>query len=86
MPPDPSRNHENSNYNIANVGRNRYDSIKALGLTDDATISDIKHRFRTLSLIYHPDKYNESLGISKETATEHFQLLNNAYMFLRNPN
>ena len=83
MPPDPSRNHERSNYNIENVGRTRIDSIMALGLNHNATLSDIKHRFRTLSLIYHPDKYDESLGITKETATEHFQLLNNAYMFLR---
>ena len=32
---------------------------------------------------YHPDKYDESLGIQRETATAHFQTLNNAYTYLR---
>ena len=82
-PPNPSQNHECSNYNTENVGRTRHDSILALGLRPNATLAEVKHRFRTLSLIYHPDKYNESLGIPKRIATEHFQLLNNAYMFLR---
>lgn len=77
--PEPTQNHSRTNYNIQNVGRTRIDSLRALGLEEHATITDIKRRFRTLSLIYHPDKYNESLGISKELATTHFQLLNNAY-------
>ncbi|KAL7431045.1 hypothetical protein ACHAXH_001422 [Discostella pseudostelligera] len=44
---------------------------------------EIKHQFRRLSLVYHPDKYNPTLGITKELATAHFQLLNNAYTYLR---
>lgn len=83
-PPDPTRNHERQDYNVNNVGHNRNDSLKALGLNLQATTSEIKHRFRRLSLIYHPDKYTESLPISKEEATFHFQLINNAYDFLRN--
>ena len=82
-PYDPTQNHTRTNYNIANVGHTRADSIKALELDHTATESDIKHRFRTLSLIYHPDKYNEALGISAQAATAHFQMLNNAYAHLR---
>ncbi len=84
-PPDPSRNHERRNYNIDNVGNNRVDSLKALalGLNSQATASEIKYQFRRLSLIYHPDKYSDALQISKEQATAHFQLINNAYNFLR---
>ena len=82
-PPDPSRNHERQDYNVDDVGRNKTDSLKALGLNPRATPTEIKHRFRQLSLIYHPDKYSDALEISKEQATAHFQLINNAYDFLR---
>ncbi|KAL7526052.1 hypothetical protein ACHAXR_001293 [Thalassiosira sp. AJA248-18] len=34
-------------------------------------------------MVYHPDKYSPSISMSVEEATVHFQLLNNAYMFLR---
>jgi hypothetical protein len=79
----PNSNHTNSNYNPDLVGRTRLDSIRALGLNDNASTLEIKHRFRKLSLSYHPDKYYPTLGISKEAATAHFQLLNNAYTYLR---
>jgi hypothetical protein len=82
-PPEPTRNHERTNYNVENVGRTQIDSLRALGLGNNATSTEIKRCFRTLSLIYHPDKYNESLGISKESATSHFQILNNAYDYLK---
>jgi hypothetical protein len=82
-PPDPSRNHERQDYDTDNVGATKIDSLKALGLNQRATTSKIKHRFRRLSLIYHPDKYSDALPISKEQATAHFQLINNAYDFLR---
>ena len=83
-PNDPSQNHKRNDYNINNVGHNKTDSLKALGLNAQTTASEIKHRFRQLSLIYHPDKYNDTLDISKEQATAHFQLINNAYDYLRN--
>jgi hypothetical protein len=81
--PHPNSNHTNSNYNPDLVGRTRLDSIRALGLNDNASTLEIKHRFRRLSLTYHPDKYDPTLGISKDAATAHFQLLNNAYTYLR---
>ena len=85
QPPDqdPRRNHTRTNYDPTMAGRTRTDSIRALGLELNATSTEIKHRFRTLSLIYHPDKYDESLGIRREAATAHFQTLNNAYTYLR---
>ena len=86
-PSDPAHNHTRRDYNPDNVGRNRMDSLRALGLQPNATQSEIKHRFRRLSLIYHPDKYSDTiLDISKDDSTSHFQLLNNAYDYLRNQN
>ena len=81
--PEPSQNHTRTDYNVQNVGRTRSDSLRALGLEINATNAEIKRRFRTLSLIYHPDKYNESIGITKTQATEHFQILNNAHDYLK---
>jgi flagellar biosynthesis GTPase FlhF len=81
--PEPSQNHTRTNYNVQNVGRTRTDSLLALGLDVNATNAEIKRRFQTLSLIYHPDKYNESIGITKTQATEHFQILNNAHDYLK---
>ena len=80
----PNQNHTRNNYDIANDGCTRTDSLRALGLHTNATLTEIKHRFRSLSLIYHPDKYNPSLEISKEDATAHFQIINNAYDYLKN--
>ena len=80
---EPKLNHTRTNYNILNVGRTRIDSIRAMGLHTNCTTTEIKHRFRILSLIYHPDKYDDSLGITKEEATAHFQTINNAYSLLR---
>jgi len=82
-PPNPSHNHTRRDYNINNVGHTKTDSLKALGLKNNATDTEIKHQFRRLSLIYHPDKYSNALELTALEATAHFQLLNNAYQFLR---
>jgi len=82
--PDPTQNHTRCDYDPTNVGRTRADSLRALGLNDNATDNEIKLQFRRLSLIYHPDKYSDTLGISEDEATAHFQILNNAYSYLRN--
>ena len=61
-----------------------YDSLKILGLGFGATEAELKHSFRKLSRVYHPDKHKpEETGLSLEEATAHFQLLNNAYSYLR---
>ncbi|EFP87555.2 uncharacterized protein PGTG_13926 [Puccinia graminis f. sp. tritici CRL 75-36-700-3] len=46
---------------------------KALGLAKDASVTDIKKAFRTLSLTHHPDKGGE---------TELFQIINEAHSVL----
>ena len=59
-------------------------SLKILGLGFGATEAELKHSFRRLSRVYHPDKHKpEETGLSLEEATAHFQLLNNAYSYLR---
>ncbi|KAL7430615.1 hypothetical protein ACHAXH_002669 [Discostella pseudostelligera] len=84
-PPPPPSNHINSNYNTNNVGHTIHDSLRAMGLRDDATGRDIRVQFRILSMIYHPDKYSPLVlpDISQQDAQAHFQLLNNAYSYLR---
>jgi curved DNA-binding protein CbpA len=58
-----------------------------MGLRENATSREIRTQFRILSMIYHPDKYSPSiLDISAIEAQAHFQLLNNAYSYLRNAN
>ena len=86
-PPTPSANHHINDYNIDNVGRTAQDSLRAMGLRGNATPREIRTQFRDLSMIYHPDKYSPSiLDISATEAQAHFQLLNNAYSYLRNTN
>jgi hypothetical protein len=83
----PSNNHYINDYNIENVGRTAHDSLRAMGLRDNATPREIRTQFRVLSMIYHPDKYSPSiLDIAATDAQAHFQLLNNAYSYLRNTN
>ncbi|KAL7437638.1 hypothetical protein ACHAXH_004866 [Discostella pseudostelligera] len=55
-----------------------------MGLRDNATPREIRTQFRILSMIYHPDKYSPLiLDITTTKAQAHFQLLNNAYSYLR---
>jgi hypothetical protein len=85
--PPPTANHNINDYNIHNVGRTSYDSLRAMGLRENASSREIRTQFRILSMIYHPDKYSPSiLDISAIEAQAHFQLLNNAYSYLRNAN
>ena len=42
-----------------------YDSLKILGLGFGATEAELKHSFRRLSIVYHPDKHKpEETGLS----------------------
>jgi hypothetical protein len=80
----PSTNHYINDYNIDNVGKTSHDSLRAMGLRDSATPREIRTQFRILSMIYHPDKYSPAiLDITAIEAQAHFQLLNNAYSYLR---
>ncbi|KAL7427013.1 hypothetical protein ACHAXH_001967 [Discostella pseudostelligera] len=56
-----------------------------MGLRDNATPREIRTQFRVLSMIYHPYKYSPLiLDITITEAQAHFQLLYNAYSYLRN--
>ena len=86
-PSPPSTNHYINDYSVANVGRTAHDSLRAMGLRTNATPREIRTQFRVLSMIYHPDKYSPSiLDITATIAQAHFQLLNNAYSYLRSTN
>ena len=39
---------------------------KVLGLQNNATLNEIKHAYRTLSLKYHPDKNRNNDGASRK--------------------
>ncbi len=59
------------------------DYLKILNLPMNASDNEITKQFRRLSLTYHPDRNSPTLGINREEATAHFQMLNNANEFLR---
>ncbi|KAG1143669.1 hypothetical protein G6F36_015392 [Rhizopus arrhizus] len=52
------------------------DPYKTMGVSRNATVSDIKRVYRKLALLYHPDK---AKGMTKEEAEECFVILTNAY-------
>ena len=52
-----------------------------LDLTPEATSNEIRNAYRQKSKIYHPD----TTLLSKEIATQQFQLLNKVYSTLNNP-
>ena len=60
------------------------DSLACLELTMQASVREVKVRFRQLSRKYHPDKHNpEETGLTHQQATEKFQEINNAHTYLR---
>ena len=72
-----------SNRYTANQGddeEEEYDWYEVLGVEEDATDRQIKKAFRKLSVKYHPDKNK-----GNKEAQEKFQLINNAYEVLGNP-
>ena len=82
----PNQNHFNTDYDRSNVGRTLIDSLRAMSLTLQATGREIRTQFRKLSLVYHPDRHSPALGLTLDQTTSHFQLINNAYAYLRTVN
>lgn len=57
---------------------------ETLGVARTADIATIKKAYRQLALTWHPDKYEESLGVSREQAAEKFKVIGSAYEILGN--
>ena len=84
--PPPQQKSTNNNtdqeYNVKNIGRVMYDSLKVFGLGFGASETEVEVQFRAIYRIYHPDKHKtEQNGM--EDATTSFQILNNAHSYLR---
>ena len=47
-------------------------------LPDDAPEADVNRAYKRMALRYHPDKWSERLGISKEEGIEKFKAFTNA--------
>lgn len=58
------------------------DYYSILGVTKDASQSDIKKAYRKLSVKYHPDKHTNDSDADKKTAEEKFVAANEAYSVL----
>jgi len=58
------------------------DLYKVLGVSRDASESDIKKAFRKQSLLYHPDKNSDKSGQELEDITNKFKAANAAYEIL----
>ena len=74
------------NKSCTNVGTNIEDSLAFLGINiNKATEGLIKHRYKELARMHHPDNNKpEVTGLNYREATNFFQLLGNAYSFLKN--
>ena len=58
----------------------RGDLYKALGVTENATVEEIKNAYRKLAKQYHPDSHP-----GDRKCEERFQSINEAYSILSNP-
>lgn len=56
---------------------------KVLGVSPDASQSEIKARFKYLALAYHPDRFSDPAH--KAQAEDDFKRINNAFMILSDP-
>ncbi|KAG1047182.1 hypothetical protein G6F43_010358 [Rhizopus delemar] len=56
------------------------DPYKTMGVSRNATASEVKRVYKKLALLYHPDK---AKGMTKEEAEECFVILTNAYEIVK---
>ena len=61
-----------------------FQSLTILGLGLGASETEIKVHYRQLARKYHPDKNDPTItGLNAAEASSFFQLLNNAYQYLK---
>ena len=61
------------------------DYYEVLGVSKDASESDIKKAYRKAAMKYHPDKFSNSSDAEKKNAEEKFKEINEAYEILSDP-
>ena len=59
------------------------DYYQILGIPQEASVDDIRRRYRFLAQAYHPDKFPDSRN--KDQAEAEFKLVQEAYRVLSNP-
>lgn len=62
-------------------GVNRQESLRILGLDDDATIDDVRTAYKETAQILHPDRFATNKKLQAR-ATEQFKNLQEAYEYL----
>jgi len=83
IPPPPSPSPKRY-FNEEQIGRNMNDSLGFLGLKPNASEREVVVVCRKLAWKCHPDKNDPSLtGLNAAQATAYFQLLNNAFSYVR---
>jgi DnaJ-class molecular chaperone len=63
-------------------GKSEDNALEVLGLSLNATSSEISHTYRKLSRIHHPDKQVHKSEDEKLNAENNFILIQNAYRLL----
>lgn len=70
---------------LARIAAGARDLYGELGLERGASTSEVKRAYRSLSLIYHPDKQRGSDPEERRKASERFVEIQNAYSVLSDP-
>lgn len=61
------------------IPKTRKEAFKVLGLSEGASIEEIKKAYRKLALEWHPDKWSDKSQEEQKTATEKFKEISVAY-------
>ena len=59
------------------------DAYRTLGISPEATDSEVKSAFKRLAVRYHPDKYATESQDVQHAAEEKFKQVNEAYQRIR---
>jgi DnaJ family protein C protein 7 len=69
---------------VARLPKDSIDFYKILGVSKEASQDEIKKAYKSLSLTWHPDKWNNKPDTDKRTANEIFLHITEAYGILNN--